>query len=193
MRSLKNAVSAGFKNLKNRQEKKTKTLKGHGLPEFSGDDQLVKDTVIKLLSRVNKMRELVPEIKKIIAMIFYMRQKIKHISDEIQVCDVPADLALLRRLYLEMIKTCSKIVRKIEDVQDQEVCLKRQFVLEGIQYDEIGEKSYLYTKLKKVRAKMIKAEPQLANSKEMQEVFLPNGLIGDISLDPNYDKIKDDE
>jgi hypothetical protein len=40
---------------------------------------------------------------------------------------------------------------------------------------------------------MIKAEPQLANSKEMQEVFLPNGLIGDISLDPNYDKIKDDE
>ena len=48
-------------------------MDGNGLPEFTGDDQLVKNTVIKLLSRVVKIRELKPEIKKIIAMIFYMR------------------------------------------------------------------------------------------------------------------------
>ena len=81
MRSLKSAISAGFKNLMNRQEKNTKTINGYDQAEFHGDDQLVKDTVIKLLSRVVKIRSLVPEIKKIIAMIFFMRQKIKHISD----------------------------------------------------------------------------------------------------------------
>lgn len=101
-----------------------------------------------------------------------LKVKVKQITERIR------DIASVRSLYLEAIQTSSKILRKLESVQNAEVCFKRDFVLEGVKYDP----EYLYLKMKQVRQLVLEAVPDC----DLKQVLLPNGRLGDISLDPDY-------
>jgi len=103
----------------------------------------MKESVLKLLLRVKKMEEAKPEVKKILTMILFRKMKVKHLAEELQDSDNPRDLEIVRLLYSELIRISSKILRKIENMQNIEVCLKRQFVFEGIRYDDC--EGYLFT------------------------------------------------
>ena len=71
-----------------------------------------------MLLRVRKVRDIVEEVRKIIVMVFFSRQKLAAISTELGGQDsLLPDLNTVRTLYLEIIKTFSKIIRKIEYVQ----------------------------------------------------------------------------
>lgn len=147
--------------------------------------------MLKLLTRVLKLRDIIPEVKQVISTLFFMKQKIGLISDCLSPPpDTAVDLALLRRLYAELIALVSKAIRKMAFIQTTEPFLQRPFVLEGVQYDERTNKGYFYSKVKKVRAKMLLKEPRLHAFSELQQVVLPNGAVGPITLDPDYEGVR---
>ena len=56
--------------------------------------------------------------------------------------------------------------------------------MQGQRFDQF--QGYLFTKMKKIRAKILKKDSRMAECKQMENVLLPNGRVGSITLDLKY-------
>lgn len=124
------------------------------------------------------MLEAKSEVGKILVMIFHLNLKLSQIQEELD-CD--KDLTQLSLKYSELIRICSKIIKRVGTVQDEEFCMKRPFVFKDRRYEENAKEGFLYNEMKHLRWKLVQARPQLETLEQLQEVLMPTGQIGQMS------------
>ena len=90
--------------------------------------------------------------------------------------DSQFDFKPIRKLYADIVRLSSRVKVTIGTLSDLEKALNRPFVFSGVRYDE----DHMFNQMKRLRLKVIKAIPRLADTNEMKMFYTIEGNISDI-------------
>ena len=79
-------------------------------------------------------------------------------------------------MYFDLVQQSGKLHAEIRVLKSIEKTLDRPFVFSGKIYDD----DYMHTQIKRKRLQILQEMPELADTSEMKQFMLANGVVNDI-------------